>query len=552
MKTITAIILLITSTIFAESLIKPNSRIVFVGDSITGLSINNKDGFNHQMRRALTQTLGSDNVPELISLGGSGQGVATWMNVAKMSVNKETFLDIKGVDVKTNLDKKADTLIFMLGMNDILCPYVKPTDEDMDRWADDYMKLIKNIRIRTDPQITALASITLLTDAPDSPKDLIRKQLNTRVKALTKRHGFLYLETGEEMRKLLDRGRKLDPKFRATYDFVHPNTPGHTAIAVAMLEGLGDMDSAKILRKQYFETGIFDCSQKARLSYAITLGETPLNSDTSSYTINWFFTPQTDHACAAGVSLNMQYPECSYHSQNNFSTDKSSFDGSFDLDVSPVRHKTKLTLIATANNETLTHEIAVPAQWLVAAGIPHQKSWNGSDFNPDGDILKCEALLIKGDGFDKPLTINGKVYPWQRYAATINYSGFDNPDSLAWYATTYCSSFDTAYATRWIYSGKERKAELALGHDTFSSTIALSLWINGEALEPVLLNRKTRKRQQRSITLKKGWNHLLLRSDHTTWQWQHICTLKAVEGDTLDDIRYSIVPHKQTVHRKGP
>jgi hypothetical protein len=178
----------------------------------------------------------------------------------------------------------------------------------------------------------------------------------------------------------------------------------------------------------------------------------------------------------------------------------------------------------------------------VAAGIPHQKAWHGSDFKPENEIMECEAMLIKGDGFDAPLMIKGKSYPWQRYTASINYSGFDNPDSLAWYATTYCNTFDAAYATRWIYSEKDRKAQLELGHDTFSSTIGLSIWINETSLEPVSLTRGTRKRQYREISLKKGWNHLLLRSDHTTWQWQHICTLKAVGDDTLADIRYSIVP----------
>jgi hypothetical protein len=151
-------------------------------------------------------------------------------------------------------------------------------------------------------------------------------------------------------------------------------------------------------------------------------------------------------------------------------------------------------------------------------------------------------MLINGDGFDAPLTIKGVSYPWQRYAASINYSGFDNPDSLAWYAATYCNAFEAAYATRWIYSEKERAAQLELGHDTFSATIGLSLWVNGAALEPVTLLRSTRDRQYRDIHLKKGWNQLLLRSDHTTWQWQHICTLKAVGDDTLADIRYSIVP----------
>lgn len=530
------ILLLAASTAFAESLIKPKSRIVFVGDSITGQSIHHPDGYNHQMRWALSQTFESNSMPELVSLGGSGQGVNSWIGTAERSMEKETFLDIKGVDVKANLEKKADILIIMLGMNDILCPYVKPTTEDMDRWANDYMRLIDNIRGRAKPEITALASITLLTDDADSPKDLIRKQLNQRVQAMTKKHGFLYIETGEEMARLLERGRQLDPKFRPTNDFVHPNTLGHTAITVAMLEGLGEMDSAMKLRKKYFETGVFDLSKKAHFSYELKLKKSPLNSDISCYTIKYHYTPKTGEKNTVKVSLNMQSANQSF---NNESTNPT---GSFDISMTLDQPRTKLTLTATTEAEKLTHEIEVPMPWLVTAGFQHQEAWRGSEFKPENDILECETMLTKGKGFDAPLTIKGASYPWQRYAANISYSGLDNPDSLAWYATTYCNTFDAAYATRWIYSEKDREAKLELGHDTFSSTIGLSIWINGSSLEPVLLTRSTRERQYRCITLKKGWNHLLLRSDHTTWQWQHICALKAVGDDALTDIRYSIVP----------
>ena len=542
MKKILFTLLLVVSIALAESKIKPGSRIVFVGDSITGLSVNDSNGFNHQMKWALSQSFKEGEVPELVSLGGSGQGVATWMNIAKMSMTQERFLDIKGVDVKVNLEKKADILIFMLGMNDILCPYVKPTEVDMDRWTDDYMKLINNIRERTKPGITGLASITLLTEDLNSQKNIIRNKLNERVKALTAKHGFIYLETGEEMERLLKQGRALDTKFHPTRDFVHPNTPGHTAVSIAMLEGLGAMEPARALRKKYLSAGIFDCSQKAHLAYSYSIKETSPTSDKVECTVNYTFTPKAGTRCAANVSLNMNYPGSSYNSQNSFDTDNKNHSGSIKLFLEPTRQKTKLNMSATADGETISHTIVIPAQWLVAAGIPHQATWQGNNFIADKAALPCDAKLIKGEGFNAPLSVDGASYPWQCYTASVNYSGFENPDSLAWYATTYCNHFDAAYATRWIYSEKERKAQLELGHDTFSSTIGLTIWMNGQALDPVLLLRSSRKRQYRDIVLKKGWNHLLLRSDHSTWQWQHICTLKGLTSDKLDDIRYSVVP----------
>lgn len=533
---ITCILLLAASTAFAESLIKPKARIIFVGDSITGQSVNRSDGFNHLLRWTLSQSFESNSVPELISLGGSGQGIASWINTAERSVEKEVFLDIKGVDVKSSLEKKADIMFFMLGMNDLLCPYVKPTTEDMDHWAANYIKLIENLRGRAKPDVIGIASIPLLTNAEDSPKDLIRKQLNKRARDIAEKRGFLYVETGEAMRRLQDRGRQLDPAFKLGSDFVHPGLLGHVAISVAMLEALGDMKSGKILRDKYFETGTFDLSQKPRLSYELKLEDSPLNSDVSRYSIKYYYTPKAGEKSDVKVSLSMKNDG---QSLNNESTNSA---GSFNVSLTLDQPRTRLILTAVAGKEALTCEIEVPMPWLVTAGMPHQEAWQGSEFKPEKGVFECEAGLVKGKGFDAPLTIKEISYPWQRYAASINFSGLDNPDSLDWYAATYCNTFDAAYATRWIYSAKEREAQLELGHDTFSATVGLSIWINGTTLAPVTLTRNTHDRQYRPISLKKGWNHLLLRSDHTTWQWQHICTIKPVGADTLEDIRYSIVP----------
>ena len=54
------------------------------------------------------------------------------MNVEQRSRTAETYLDIKGVDVKATLDAGADVLIVMLGMNDLLAPYVTERSEDLD------------------------------------------------------------------------------------------------------------------------------------------------------------------------------------------------------------------------------------------------------------------------------------------------------------------------------------------------------------------------------------------------------------------------------------
>ncbi len=57
-----------------------------------------------------------------------------------------------------------------------------------------------------------------------------------------------------------------------------------------------------------------------------------------------------------------------------------------------------------------------------------------------------------------------------------------------------------------------------------------------------LLNRSGKNKAVAPAALRQGWNRLLVRNDHLQWQRQFACALLPVEGDTLDDLRYSLLP----------
>jgi len=114
------------------------ARVVFVGDSITGLGggwINT--GFTFPMRAAL-QAIYPGCEPKLLALGGSGMGVDSWLSLARDPLDTERFLDVKDVGVKATLGEPADVLVIMLGMNDILAPYIGDTPADLDGWREHY------------------------------------------------------------------------------------------------------------------------------------------------------------------------------------------------------------------------------------------------------------------------------------------------------------------------------------------------------------------------------------------------------------------------------
>ena len=230
-------------------LIRPDDRIVFVGDSITGQGWNNAQGFIHQVEAALKQKWPMGKL-QAIGLGGSGASVGAWQNFEKRSREGVVTLDVKDVDVKATLDHGADVLIIMLGMNDLLAPYVKDQAADLDAWAERYKGLVVALRERTKPRVVALATISLCSEDPASPKNRVRDQLNARVTTLAVSEQCFVLPVGETMLAQLRKGRARLPDFHVTGDFVHPNSHGHASIAIGMLKGLGEHELANTLTQK--------------------------------------------------------------------------------------------------------------------------------------------------------------------------------------------------------------------------------------------------------------------------------------------------------------
>ena len=101
-------------------------RILVVGDSITGHSMNLPYGYAHEIRNALKDA-GSDM--EFVPLGGSGQTIFSWRNIIKNSYENNFRLDIEGIMIKEEFDKGADAILVHLGMNDALQPSIKSDEE---------------------------------------------------------------------------------------------------------------------------------------------------------------------------------------------------------------------------------------------------------------------------------------------------------------------------------------------------------------------------------------------------------------------------------------
>jgi lysophospholipase L1-like esterase len=247
MKNIGFLLLLSASLATAGDRLKQgNARVVLIGDSITGQSRNYTAGFAHQLDWALKQAYPGCQ-PNIVALGGSGMGVGAWVNVEKRARTEERFLDVKDIPVKAALDQPADALIIMLGMNDVLAPYVSDDPKSLEQWTAHYREFITALRARLKPSVTTLATATLCTEDVASPKNRMMDKLNAQVAQLATELNLLVLPTNETMRDVLQQGRRRKPDFHVTNDYVHPNAVGHIAVAIGMLRGLGETAAALLL-----------------------------------------------------------------------------------------------------------------------------------------------------------------------------------------------------------------------------------------------------------------------------------------------------------------
>lgn len=498
-----------------------NARVVLVGDSITGLSRNYATGFAHQMDWALEQAYPGCH-PNIVALGGSGQGVRSWLNIEKKARTEETFLDVKGIEVKAALAQPADVLVIMLGMNDVLSPHVNDDPASIESWAEGYRELITNLQSRLHPKVTALGAATLCTEDTSSPKNRMIDKLNERAARLASEMHLLVLPTNGTVREVLKEGRQRKPDFHVTYDFVHPNEPGHLAVAMAMLNGLGESEAARKLEKERLPKAIEKAAGPLpALSYAIEPLAKAGNDERQHFKVRYWLSGPA----AKPVELSGEGWEV-----------KASGDGEFVVTGVPDHRDNVLTLRAA----TLVQEIHVPAPWLVTAGIA-RPFWNGQ--NQTFDAAKAqgplqEAVAAQHDFTDVPGT------SWQRYFASVNFTGGNAPGSVDFAAVTHAKTFEGGCAARWIYSARERPVNIDLSVQAFAGNMHLNVSINGAAVYSGVLTAEAKKRKTVEARLRRGWNALVCDTSHMQWQWQFTADLQGLNGDSLEDLRYSAIPHQ--------
>lgn len=534
-----AVLLVAVSSVNAvTSVIQDNDRIVFIGDSITGQGDNRgKEGWISMIAEGLALERPSAKLT-LVGLGGSGAGVNAWLIYENKSRTAPLLLDSKVNDVGQTLDAGAQIVVVMLGMNDVLAPSLKGTQPaEFDAWEAKYSSLVDAIRARSHPRVFAVATVTPCTEDIAAPKNQAIAELNRRIQKLAKEKDLMVLPTGAAVWEMLKWGQSFRSDFHVTNDFVHPNAPGHVAIAAGMLRGFGEEQAASKLIEKYSTRFRPAASRATTLSYTLTRFPSSPDDENARFAIDFEWNSTTPEAVPQVKAI---LPEGWKANPATITAAKSRIECTGPLD----RIENRISLVATAGSETREQTVSIPPGWRIAVGAGKGAGWTANKiYDPAKDRQPADETLASGDGFGTPAAFPvGDASAWNLFVASPYYTGWNKPGSVDMAAVGFFKHQDVAYGARWIYSEKERPVNLNLSTQTFATMHSLAVWLNGTlAYEGKLVDEPGRKVTAAS-RLQKGWNRVLFKSNFIQWQWQFSIDLAGQDGDDLADLRYAIKP----------
>ena len=489
--------------------LRKGDKVVVLGDSLTnqGLGVVN-GGYVHRLANALGRVHG-DGFASIIPLGYSGWHVPSWRETEKTTRTKSFRYDSCGKfwDAKDVLDSKADVLIVFLGMNDILHPVMKSDEESQKKWIGEYRDFVATLRNRLSPRRILLCTISPLTTDPQSRKNVVRRQVNERIRTLAREERCGIVEIDRALDPLNDEVRR-NGRSRLVGDFVHPSWGvGHAAIAQAVAEALGEREAGKLLaqdvrsevEKVLDKADLFSVNQTAIVQSLIP------DAKEFDYEISWFLKPECGEAdVSIEVPQNWRVIGTNTVSVVPFANEPRYFKGTrgyFTLRGSPVKEATQIRLAArTKNGELHRRTVKIPAPWRAR--------------NNFGE--------------------------WRILSPSWDYSGWGNASAVDPFQSFFGFTNETLRVFRKVYVPGKRKAKLRFSIQGFSARLDLAVRVNGSQVASFELRTGSKfpPPEPISIELNEGWNTIEIDCRHTRSQRQFVCELLSQDGKPMPDILY--------------
>ncbi|MBR4752991.1 MAG: hypothetical protein IKX88_11195 [Thermoguttaceae bacterium] len=503
-------------------------RVVVVGDSITGHSMNLPYGFTHEIRAALSE---ANSDVEFVPLGGSGQTIFSWRNIIANSYENNQRLDIEGIFVKEEFDKGADTILVHLGMNDALQPSIKSDEEGFASWKKEYVSLIDDLRKRV-PNVKriVLTPPTMLTEEDYAFKNVLMDRFASIIEEVAIETNCEFEDTRAEFKRFVNSVRLLDPDFRFTLDFVHPNQFGHQVMSWSFLKGLG-LDN---VAQKYYETKISpEIRDFTSPGMSLTVCD-KTQVDVFNIDKIFFNVVVNTRGIPEAVSADAVEIKTSGNLQIN-AVKKTDASGQFIVELSGSTADLPADLDVQIGS--IERVLRLNAPYFVATGfvLADGASFSTPENYPkDKAFTEIDQATLDGkdplkESFESP--IDGQKLSWTMYFPTQFKTGANNPNAVDISIISPANAFEGAYVVRYIRSPKAQRCTLKLNSEGFSTTAIETIYLNGKEIYfDTLSPRHIKAKDELEVDLKEGLNILVSRVDHTYWQWATSFSFENAEG----------------------
>ncbi|MGZ6316125.1 MAG: SGNH/GDSL hydrolase family protein [Anaerolineales bacterium] len=207
-------------------LIPPNSKLLFIGDSITDCGrahpIGEGDGLGDGYVSLVNAALASSDPPQGIRVLNTG-------------ISGNTVRDLEARWQRDALDIKPDWLSVMIGINDVW-QFDSPLEMEKHVSLEEYSTLLDKLIRSARPQLKGLILMTPYFIEPDrsDPMRAMMDRYGEAARGLAEKYQAVFVDTQSAFDAVL---RSTRPASLAA-DRVHPNLTGHMILARAFLRAV--------------------------------------------------------------------------------------------------------------------------------------------------------------------------------------------------------------------------------------------------------------------------------------------------------------------------
>ena len=212
-------------------LLQPNSRLLFIGDSITDCGRKRPIG-----EGAFDQALGNGYV-SLIDAALAAVYPDFAIRIINMGVSGETVQDLKSRWTSDVLNLKPDWLSILIGINDVWQLISQPWQTDIGASIDEYAATLDDLvlQVRSNVHGQILMTPYFLEPNLQEPMREMMDRYGGVVAQIAKNHNGILVNTQKRFDSVL---KSIDP-MQLAMDRVHLNLAGHMILAREFLRNVG-------------------------------------------------------------------------------------------------------------------------------------------------------------------------------------------------------------------------------------------------------------------------------------------------------------------------